>query len=82
MTEQEREKAAALAEAQKEAEPEDTESEEMESQEPEAPKEPDTIPNAEDEEVDPDMAPKLRIVLDPGHGGPGRGPLLRGFPGS
>jgi N-acetylmuramoyl-L-alanine amidase len=70
-SEQEREKAAALAEAQKEAEPEDTESEEMESQEPEVPKEPDTIPNAEDEEVDPDMAPKLRIVLDPGHGGPG-----------
>lgn len=64
--EQERERAAALAKAQKAAEPEETE-----QQEAGAPKEPDIVPDAEDDVAAPDTAPRLRIVLDPGHGGPG-----------
>lgn len=64
--EQERERA--LAEAAPEEESEEQEPEELE--EPEDTQEPWDLLETE-HPVDPDNAPKLRIVLDPGHGGPG-----------
>lgn len=66
LAEQKKEKAPVLAEAQKTAE-----SEETRDQEPKEQEETVRIPDTEDSAADPDTAPKLRIVLDPGHGGPG-----------